>query len=151
MIYRENGQFKTNYKADNSIFPILQDRIAIIFYLFVAFIVIPIFGSDFFINSMMIPFLIFALAAIGLNILTGFTGQISLGTGAFMGVGAYSCYKLVTIFPDTNVIFLIVISGFFQCGHRHGIWPAVVTDQGILPCGDNPCCPVLFGVVLYSH
>ena len=114
MIYRENGQFKTNYKADNSIFPILQDRIAIIFYLFVAFIVIPIFGSDFFINSMMIPFLIFALAAIGLNILTGFTGQISLGTGAFMGVGAYSCYKLVTIFPDTNVILLIVISGFFS-------------------------------------
>ncbi len=113
MLYREAGQFKTNYKADNAIFPILQDRLAIIFYLVVGFTVIPYFGSDFFINSMMIPFLIFTLAAIGLNILVGYTGQISLGTGAFMGVGAYSCYKLVTIFPDTNIILLILLSGGF--------------------------------------
>ncbi|NOX40482.1 MAG: branched-chain amino acid ABC transporter permease [Alphaproteobacteria bacterium] len=116
MLYRESGQFKTNYKQDSAIFPILQDRIAIMFYLAVAFIVIPIFGSNFFIDSMMIPFLIFTLAAIGLNILTGYTGQISLGSGAFMGVGAYSAYKLVTIFPDTNVILLIVLSGFFAAG-----------------------------------
>lgn len=114
MLYREAGQFKTSYKADNAIFPILQDRIAIMFYLFVGFVIIPIFGSNFLINSMLIPTLIFALAAIGLNILTGYTGQISLGSGAFMGTGAYSCYKLVTIFPDTNVILLIVISGFFS-------------------------------------
>jgi len=116
MFYREAGQYKTSYKADSAIFPILQDRIAIWFYLAVAFIVIPMFGSDFFINSMMIPFLIFTLAAIGLNILTGYTGQISLGTGAFMGVGAYSCYKLATYFPDTNIILLIVLSGFFSAG-----------------------------------
>lgn len=114
MLYREVGQFKTSYKADSAIFPILQDRIAIGFYLLVAFFVIPYFGSDFVLNSMMTPFLIFALATIGLNILVGYTGQISLGTGAFMGIGAYSCYKLVTIFPDTNVILLIVVSGTFS-------------------------------------
>lgn len=113
MLYREAGQFKTTYKGDSAIFPILQDRIAIIFYLAIAYIAIPMFGSDFFINSMMIPFLIFTLAAIGLNILTGYTGQISLGTGAFMGVGAYSCYKMATIFPDANIILLILLSGFF--------------------------------------
>ncbi len=112
MFYREAGQFKTSYKEDSAIFPILQDRIAIAFYLFVAFVVIPLAGSEFFINSIMIPFLIFTLAAIGLNILTGYTGQISLGTGAFMGAGAYSCYKLVTIFPDLNVIVAILLSGF---------------------------------------
>ncbi len=116
MFYREAGQFKTSYKQDSAIFPILQDRIAIYFYLFVAFIVIPVFGSDFFLNSMMIPFLIFALASIGLNVLTGYTGQISLGTGAFMGVGAYSCYKLTTIFPDTNIVLLVLISGLFAAG-----------------------------------
>ncbi len=114
MLYREAGQFKTTYKADNAIFPILQDRIAIIFYLAVAFIVIPLVGTDFFLKSMMTPFLIFALAAIGLNILVGYTGQISLGSGAFMGIGAYSCYKLVTLFPDANVILLIVLSGSFS-------------------------------------
>lgn len=113
MFYREAGQYKTSYKSDNAIFPILQDRVAIMFYLFVAFIVIPIAGSDFFLNGVMIPFLIFSLAAIGLNILTGYTGQISLGTGAFMGTGAYACYKLVTIFPDMNIIVAILLSGFF--------------------------------------
>ncbi len=116
MIYREAGQFKTSYKADMAKFPILQDRIAIWIYLVVAFVFIPLFGSDFFINSMMIPFLIFALAAIGLNVLTGYTGQISLGTGAFMGVGAYACYKLTTIFPDTNIILLVLASGLFSAG-----------------------------------
>ncbi len=116
MLYREAGQFKTSYKEDSAIFPILQDRIAIIFYLIIAFVAVPLLGSDFFINSMMIPFLIFALAAIGLNVLTGYTGQISLGTGAFMGVGAYSCYKLATIFPDTNIILLVLLSGFFAAG-----------------------------------
>ena len=116
MFYREAGQYKTNYKDDSAIFPILQDRIAIGVYLLIAFVAVPIFGNDFFISSMMIPFLIFSLAAIGLNILTGYTGQMSLGTGAFMGVGAYACYKMTTIFPDINIIILIVCSGFFSAG-----------------------------------
>jgi len=114
MFYREAGQFKTSYKADSAIFPILQDRVAIGIYLLIAFVAIPYFGNDFFINSMMIPFLIFSLAAIGLNILTGYTGQISLGTGAFMGVGAYACYKLTSIFPDVNLVVMIIASGFFS-------------------------------------
>ena len=114
MFYREAGQFKTTYQADQAVFPILQDRLAIGAILAVAFVGVPLFGNDFFINSMMIPFLIFSLAAIGLNILTGYTGQISLGTGAFMGVGAYSCYKMTSIFPDVNIIFLIVFSGVFS-------------------------------------
>jgi branched-chain amino acid transport system permease protein len=116
MFYREVGQFKTTYKADQSIFPILQDKIGIAVILLIAFIPIPMFGSDFFLNSIMIPFLIFALATIGLNILTGIHGQLSLGTGAFMGVGAYACYKLTTFFPDVNIIILVLMSGFFSAG-----------------------------------
>ena len=112
MFYREAGQFKTSYEADQAIFPILQDRIGLALIVAVAFLV-PLFGSDFFLNSIMIPFLIFALAAIGLNILTGYCGQLSLGTGAFMGVGAYACYKLTTIFPDVNILVHILLSGFF--------------------------------------
>ena len=107
MFYREAGQYKTTYKSDNAIFPILQDRIAITFYLIVAFIVIPLTGSDFFINGVMIPFLIFSLAAIGLNILTGYTGQISLGTGAFMktpksGFGALDAFRLASLSFGAN-------------------------------------------------
>jgi branched-chain amino acid transport system permease protein len=114
MFYREVGQFKTSYKADQSIFPILQDKIGIALILLIAFVPIPLFGSDFFLNSIMIPFLLFALATIGLNILTGYTGQLSLGTGAFMGVGAYACYKLTTFFPDVNIIIMVLLSGFFS-------------------------------------
>ena len=115
MFYREAGQFKTNYKADQAIFPILQDRIGLGVIVAAAF-AIPLFGSDFLINSFMIPFLIFALASIGLNILTGYCGQLSLGSGAFMGVGAYACYKLTTIFPDVNILIHILLSGFFAAG-----------------------------------
>src|SRR6478752_1386531 len=114
MLYREAGQFKTNYASDHAVFPILQDRIGIFVILFIAFVVIPRTGNDFILNAVMIPFLIFALASIGLNLLTGYTGQLSLGTGAFMGVGAYACYKLTTIFPDVNIIIWIIVSGFFS-------------------------------------
>ncbi|MHA1524623.1 MAG: branched-chain amino acid ABC transporter permease [Alphaproteobacteria bacterium] len=114
MFYREAGQFKTTYGADQSIFPIRQDRVGIIIILVVAFVAAPLVMNDFWLNSIMIPFLIFALAAIGLNILTGYCGQLSLGTGGFMGVGAYACYKLTTIFPDTNIILLILVSGVFS-------------------------------------
>jgi branched-chain amino acid transport system permease protein len=114
MFYREAGQFKTTYAADMAVFPVLQDRIGIGVILAVAFVVLPLFGNDFLINAVMIPFLVFSLAAIGLNILTGYTGLLSLGTGAFMGIGAYACYKLTTLFPSVNILVWVVASGFFS-------------------------------------
>jgi len=114
MFYREAGQFKTSYEADQALFPVRQDQIGIVAVLAIAFVAVPVFGSEFFITSIMIPFLVFSLAAIGLNILTGYCGQISIGTGAFMGVGAYSCYKMTTFFPDVNIIVLVLTSGFFS-------------------------------------
>lgn len=116
MLYRETGQFKTSYLADMAIFPIRQDYFLMIGILIFAYIVAPAIMNDFWLNSIMIPTMIFALAAIGLNILTGYTGQLSLGTGGFMGVGAYACYKLTTIFPDVNIIIHILLSGFFAAG-----------------------------------
>jgi branched-chain amino acid transport system permease protein len=113
MLYREAGQFKTTYTADSAIFPILQDRIGLAVILFVAVVLIPATHNDFLINAVMTPFLIFALASIGLNLLTGYTGLLSLGTGAFMGVGAYACYKLTSIFPGVNILIWVIASGFF--------------------------------------
>jgi branched-chain amino acid transport system permease protein len=114
VFYREAGQYKTSYSADMAVFPIWQDRIGIAVILALAFIGVPLIGNDFFTTTVMIPFLVFSLAAIGLNILTGYTGLISLGTAAFMGVGAYACYKMTTIFPDANIIVLILVSGLFS-------------------------------------
>jgi branched-chain amino acid transport system permease protein len=104
VFYREAGQFKTGYAADMAIFPIREDRIALWLLLTVAFILIPLFarfhiwpfGSDYLLRAILIPFLILALATIGLNILTGYCGQLSLGSGAFMAIGAYSAYKFGT-------------------------------------------------------
>ena len=115
MFYRETGQFKSSYEADQVIFPIAQDRIGLGIILAIAFIAIPLLGSNFLIASVMIPFLILSLAAIGLNLLTGYTGLLSLGTSAFMGVGAYACYKLSTWFPQVNIIVWIIASGAVSC------------------------------------
>ena len=104
MLYREAGQFKTSYAADMAVFPIRQDRIALALLLAFAFVGVPLLaayhvwplGSDYLLRAILIPFLILALAAIGVNILIGYCGQISLGSGAFMAIGAYSAYKFGT-------------------------------------------------------
>ena len=113
MIYREAGQYKSTYQADMAVFPLRQDRIGILVIIAAAYAA-GAFGSDFLLQAVLIPFLIFSLAAIGLNILVGYSGLLSLGTGAFMGVGAYACYKLMTAFPEVNVVVWILMSGFFS-------------------------------------
>jgi hypothetical protein len=99
MLYREAGQFKTSYEKDAAIFPILQDRIAIALVLAVAFVVVPLAATPYVLTGILIPFLIFSLAAIGLNILTGYAGQLSLGTAAFMAVGAFATYNFILRIP----------------------------------------------------
>lgn len=111
MFYRETGQFKTSYQADQAIFPIRQDAIGVGLILAVAFLVIPFTITEFRLNAIYLPFLIYALAAIGLNILVGYCGQISLGTGAFMGVGAYAAFKLTTMMPGLNLIVVFLLAG----------------------------------------
>ncbi len=111
MLYRETGQFKVSYTADQAIFPIAQDRWFIAAVLVLAFGVVPFLINAYWLNAILLPFLIYALAALGLNILTGYCGQISLGTGGFMAVGAYSAYKLMTGVPDLNFILVVLISG----------------------------------------
>ena len=90
MLYRECGNFKDNYAKDMAIFPIPFDRWGLGIMLVFAFLVIPFSASDYWLSSIMIPFYCFSLAALGLNFLTGYAGQVSLGHAAFMAVGAYS-------------------------------------------------------------
>ena len=116
MLYREVGQFKTDYSADQAIFPIRQDLIVVVCMVAVAYLVIPFIASEYWFEVILLPILVFSLAALGLNVLTGYCGQISLGTGGFMAVGAYSAFKLSTAFPDLNVIVVFLISGLFAAG-----------------------------------
>src|SRR5512135_3849448 len=94
MLYRENGQFKSTYASDQQMLPILQDRVFMAALLAFAFFVVPFVTSDYVFLSLLIPFLILTLAAIGLNLLVGYCGQISIGHAAFMSVGAYAAYNL---------------------------------------------------------
>ena len=114
MLYRTAGQFKTSYRGDHALFPVRQDALLLGAILVLAYGVFPLTASEFAFRAVLIPVLIYALAALGLNILTGYAGQLSLGTGAFMGVGAYACYKLMTLFPELNLMIAIGLSGFFS-------------------------------------
>ncbi|MCJ7800245.1 MAG: branched-chain amino acid ABC transporter permease [Polaromonas sp.] len=119
MFYRENGQFKTSYRADQQIFPIGQDRIAIGLILAVAFIAVPMLASDYLFRAILIPFVIMALAALGVNILVGYCGQISLGSGAFRAVGAYGAYNFFMRIPGMPLIPALILGGL--CATAFGI------------------------------
>ncbi len=120
MIYRENGQFKTSYRADSQIFPILQDRIVVGLFLLLAFAVVPLLASDYLFRAIIIPFLILSLAALGVNVLVGYCGQISLGSGAFMAVGAYGAYNFFVRVPGMPLIPALVLGGL--CATVFGIF-----------------------------
>lgn len=111
MFYREAGQFKATYQADNQIFPIRQDKIAMAILLVIGFLVVPVFASPYTFSAILIPFLIFSLAALGLNILTGYAGQLSLGTAAFMAVGAFGSYNFMLRIPGIPVLLAFVLGG----------------------------------------
>lgn len=111
MIYRETGQFKATYDSDQAIFPIAQDRWFVWAVLAFAFLVVPFLINDYWAAAVLLPFLTYGLAALGLNLLTGYCGQVSLGTGAFMAVGAFTTFKLVTAFPELNFIIVVLLSG----------------------------------------
>ena len=119
MLYREAGQFKSSYAQDQQIFPIRQDRVAIALLLVVAFVVVPLIGDQYWLGALITPFLIFALAALGLNILTGYAGLLSLGTAAFMAVGAFMAYNFVLRMPWLGVIPSFILAGL--CAAAVGI------------------------------
>jgi branched-chain amino acid transport system permease protein len=111
VLYREVGQFKTSYHADQAIFPIAQDRWFVLFAVAFAFIGVPLIANQYLYTEVLIPVLILSLAAIGLNILTGYCGQLSLGTGGFMAVGAYAAYNAALRVPDANLILVFLFGG----------------------------------------
>ena len=116
MIYRETGQFKPTYRSDSAVFPIPQDRWVVIAFVVFLAVVVPLIGTEYVFQAILVPVLIYSIAAIGLNLLTGYCGQLSLGTGGFMAVGAVACYKLSTGFPEMNLLVVLVFSGVITAG-----------------------------------
>jgi branched-chain amino acid transport system permease protein len=119
MFYRENGQFKTSYRADQQIFAITQDRVAVLAIIAAAFLVVPLVTSEYMFRAILIPFVIMSVAALGVNILVGYCGQISLGSGAFMAVGAYSAFNFFVRVDGMPVLVALVLGGI--CAATFGI------------------------------
>lgn len=111
MLYREAGQFKVSYAHDQQIFPIRQDRVVMLSLAAFAFFVVPAVGNHYWLSAILIPFLIFSLAALGLNILTGYAGQLSLGTAAFMAVGAFASYNFMLRVPGMPILLAFAGGG----------------------------------------
>src|SRR5213594_3146469 len=111
MLYREAGQFKASYAEDQQIFPIRQDRLAVAVLLALAFLAVPLIANEYWLSAILVPFLIFALATLGLNLLTGYAGQLSLGTAAFMAVGAFAAYNFMLRVPGMPLLVAFALAG----------------------------------------
>jgi branched-chain amino acid transport system permease protein len=77
----------------------------------IAFGIVPFLGGSYIYEAILTPFLALSLAAVGLNLLTGYAGQLSLGTAAFMAVGAFAAYNFNLRVHGLPLIVSIVLAG----------------------------------------
>ena len=93
------------------IVPILPARAVMLALLVATALAVPAIASDYWLNAILIPFLIMTLAGLGLNLTMGYAGQASLGTGAFMAAGAYATYNLLLRVPELPLPVSLVLGG----------------------------------------
>ncbi|MDR2032232.1 MAG: branched-chain amino acid ABC transporter permease [Azoarcus sp.] len=84
--------------------------------LFAAYGLVPWIADDYWLNAILIPFLVLSLAAIGLNILMGYAGQASVGSAGFMAVGAFAAYNLLLRVPALPLPLALIAGGFIAAG-----------------------------------
>jgi branched-chain amino acid transport system permease protein len=94
MFHRESGVFKTSYAADMALYPLPIAKWAAAAFAGLFIVAAPLFLSVYYLSLLNLC-LIAIVGALGLNILLGYTGQISIGQGAFMSVGAYTAANLI--------------------------------------------------------
>ncbi|WP_339481551.1 branched-chain amino acid ABC transporter permease [Pseudomonas sivasensis] len=111
MLYQEVGQISTSYAAERRTFRLRQDRIALWLLLGFAFVVMPWLGNDYWFSAILVPLLVLSLAGLGLNLLTGYAGQLSLGSAAFMAVGAFAAYNLQLRVPGLPLLVSFGLGG----------------------------------------
>jgi branched-chain amino acid transport system permease protein len=93
MLHRESGVFKTSYAADMALYPLPIARKAVVLIFLLFAVVLPLSLDEYYLSVVNLV-LIAIVGALGLNILVGYTGQISVGHAAFMSVGAYTAANL---------------------------------------------------------
>ncbi|MFA5976665.1 MAG: branched-chain amino acid ABC transporter permease [Pseudomonas sp.] len=111
MLYRESGQLSTSYAMERRTFRLRQDRVSLWLLLGFAFIAVPWLGNDYWFSAILLPLLVLSLAGLGLNLLTGYAGQLSLGSAAFMAVGAFAAYNLQLRVPGLPLLVSFALGG----------------------------------------
>jgi len=111
MLFSQAGQFSTHYGQDRRVFRLKADRWSVGTLLVFAFVGVPLLGNDYWFSAILIPFLVLSLAGLGLNLLTGYAGQLSLGAAAFMAVGAFAAYNFQLRIPGIPVLLSFVLGG----------------------------------------
>jgi branched-chain amino acid transport system permease protein len=104
MLYSEAGQFSTSYRDGARSFRLRQEFNEVLILLVIGFGLVPLLGDDYWYTAILVPFLILSLAGLGLNLLTGYAGQLSVGTAAFMAVGAYTAYNIERRLPGVPLL-----------------------------------------------
>lgn len=79
--------------------------------LVLAFVLVPLVATNYWFDAILVPFLVLALAAVGLNLLTGYAGQVSLGSAAFMAVGAFAAYNFQLRVDGLPLLVSIALAG----------------------------------------
>ena len=111
MYYRETGQLVKSYKEDRRMVPIREDRWVMWLFLAVMFIVVPMIANDYALSAIFIPMMVLGVATLGLNIATGYTGQLSLGSAGFMCFGAFTAYNMIFRIEWMNVWLAFLAAG----------------------------------------
>ena len=111
MYYREAGKIVESFTKDRRMLPLVEDRwIAIVFVAFM-YIVVTMWANNYWFSAILIPMMVLSIASLGLNIATGYTGQLSLGTAGFMCFGAFAAFNLLL-----RIDWMIIPLAFFLCG-----------------------------------
>ena len=114
-------------------------------------VVVPLLASEYLFRAILIPFLILSLAALGLNILVGYCGQISLGTGAFMAVGAYAAYNFSSASRACRCSLALLLGGAVRDRGRRAVRHSVPAHQGPVPGGRDAGGAVLRRLGVPAH
>ena len=113
---RPCGDFRTTYRSDQGLFHTSVDKWAVT--AGIVFVVLTPLWADNFVLSQLILIGIYGIAALGLNVLVGYTGQISLGHSAFFGFGAFASAWISS--KGIPVLIAIPMAGLMTTGLRSG-------------------------------
>ena len=91
--------------------PLLTTRAVLLALGLLVLAVVPLVGNDYWLNSLIIPTIVMGLAGVGLNLLTGYAGLVSLGSAAFMSIGAFSTYNLLLRVPGLPLPAALIVAG----------------------------------------